>query len=208
MPARRLVHIVDDDSDVRRSLGVLLRANGYVPHLFADGRAFLDAIGGLDAGCVLLDLRLSGMDGLEILESLAHRTHLVRAVIVTGHADVGTAVQAMKLGASDFVEKPFDDGQILAILSRIFAEIEAEEPSFKRHEQARQSVAKLSPRERDVLIGLMTGQSNKVLAHELGLSARTVEMHRAHMMDRLGVTSLPDALRIAFEAGLFPSNEG
>lgn len=205
MPSRRQVYIVDDETVVRRSMAFLLRSADYKPLPYASGKDFLRNADIDTPACLLLDLRMPGLDGIAVLEELGRRPHQLMTVMITGHGDVSSAVRAMRLGARDFVEKPFEEDYLVSILERVFSELEVQQLSLKGRQEAQERVRRLSARERDVLIGLMTGRSNKLIAHELGLSVRTIDMHRAKMMDRLAVTSLSDALRLAFEAGLFPS---
>lgn len=196
------VYLVDDDSAVRTSLSFFLRTAGFTVRPFGAGQEFVAAISQLGSGCVLLDLRMPGMDGFEVIAALsAYRTQLP-VVVMTGHGDVATAVRAMKAGAIDFLEKPFEEDVLLDILSRTFQSHAGRLGDDDRHAAAAALLAALTDRERHVLLGLVSGRANKVLAYELGISIRTVEMHRASMMDRLRVRTFADALRIAFEGKL------
>lgn len=202
------VHVIDDDEGMRRSLAVLLRYGGLSVEAYPDAATFL---GGLPApadqrGCVLTDVRMPGLDGLTLLRELRARGAALPVVVMTGHGDVATAVLAMKGGAFDFIEKPFARD---AVLGAVRAAMDAGSPpgagaSSHRHlvAGAAARVAALSEREREVLDHLVAGSSNKVIAHDLGLSPRTVEQHRARMMERLGVRSLPEAVRLAVWADL------
>ncbi len=196
------IYIVDDDSAVRLSTAFFLNAVGFVTRQFADGPEFLDSVDDLAPGCVLLDVRMPGMDGLEVLAQLAERGARLPVVVVTGHGDVTTAVHAMQLGALDFLEKPFEEDVVLAVLARVFATLEDRVRDDSRRRDAEARIARLSEREREVLDGLIAGSGNKVLAFEIGISVRTVEMHRAGMMERLGVRTFAEALRLAFDAGV------
>jgi two-component system, LuxR family, response regulator FixJ len=201
MSNERIVHVVEDDAAVRRSLERLLDSAGFTPVLYENAVSFLRAAQGLSAGCVLLDIRMPEMDGLELQSRLNSLGFLLPVIVMTGHGDVQTAVRAMKAGAHDFIEKPFDDerllsaiDQALALAGRVSREREAAE--------ARDKTATLSPREREVLEGLVGGKPNKVIAYDLGISVRTVEVHRAHMLERLGTRSTAEAIRLAVMATL------
>ena len=202
--SRRRVYIVDDDSGIRRSTYFLLTTCGYVPHSFASGADFLDAQPTLEPGCVLLDVRMPDLDGLKLLEQQRepHRHHPV--VVMTGHGDVALAVRAMKLGAVDFLEKPFEESVLLETIEQAFAVLDRTRDMQDKRAATADLIGKLTARETDVLRGLLGGLSNKAIAFDLGLSTRTVEMHRASMMERLHVRSLSEALAIALSAELPP----
>lgn len=208
MTLTRQVYVVDDDSMVRSSTAYFLAASGLGARMFRSGQEFLDALPGLDPGCVLLDVRLPGIDGLQVLEAMHDRLAQFPVIVMTGHGDVATAVRAMKLGASDFHEKPFDEAALLDTLARLFAMLDKQVEADDHQAAAQARLALLTRREVDVLRGLAAGLPNKVLAYELGLSVRTVEMHRANMMTRLGVRSLPEALRLAYLAGMVAIDPG
>lgn len=195
----RSVYVVDDDAAVREATVTLLTSAGYAPVAFASGTAFLDSAE-LDAGGVaLLDICMPGPSGLDVQATLIERRSNLSVIVVTGHGDVATAVQAMKAGATDFLEKPYQPAVLLDAVRRgLRFSFETAGPAHN----AREMIARLSPREVEVLNGLMAGGSNKRIARQLNVSPRTVEMHRAKMMERLGVRSLPEALRVAHEAGL------
>ncbi|HEX7853456.1 MAG TPA: response regulator [Sphingobium sp.] len=202
MTDRKLVHIVDDEEAVRRSIGYMLRVAGYAFESWPSGAAFLQDSDHVEEGCILLDVRMADMDGLQVQEALTERGVTMPVVIMTGHGDISTAVRAMKAGAIDFIEKPFDKAGLLTALNAAFAHIDAAGGAVPRTLQAEQILDGLTPRERDVLEGLVKGLPNKTIAYDLGISARTVEVHRANLMTKLNVRSLSDALRIAFSAGL------
>lgn len=197
-----MVYVVDDDGAVRESTVLFLIAAGYLTRAFPDGLAFLAAADKLVPGCVLLDVRMPGIDGLEVLQRLNGRRAQLPVAVMTGHGDIATAVRAMQLGALDFLEKPFEEEVIVAVLDRIFAVLADNARKDRCHLEAVACIARLSEREREVLEGLLAGFANKVLAFQMGISVRTVEMHRAGMMDRLGVRTFAEALRLAFEAGI------
>lgn len=198
----RIVYLVDDDEAIRRSAGFMLKTSGHVVKAYASGVEFLKESKDLEPGCVLLDIRMPGMDGLEVQQALRDRGSLLPIVIMTGHGDVGIAVRAMKVGAIDFIEKPFQKSVLLEALDQGFSQIERRDSSQARADEAQVRLQALTPRERDVLAGLVRGHPNKTIAYDLGISPRTVEIHRANLMAKLEVHSLSDALRIAFAAGL------
>jgi len=198
------VYVVDDDRDVRRSLSFMLGASDVRSHPFGSGEDFLDAIPDLQPGCILLDLRMPQMDGFHVMAELARREIDWPVIVMTGHGEVPVAVRAMKLGAIDFIEKPFSEEALLASFGNAFSLLDEREATGKRRRAARDRVTQLTSRETDVLRGLLAGESNKQLAQRLGISLRTVEMHRGNMMERLEVASLAEALKLALEAGLEP----
>ena len=200
-----LVYVVDDDRDVRRSLSFMLGASDLRSHPFASGEDFLEALADLAPGCILLDLRMPQLDGFQVMDELAKREVDWPVIVMTGHGEIPVAVRAMKLGAIDFIEKPFSEEALLACFGNAFSLLDERESTGKRRREARDRVALLTARESDVLRGLLAGESNKQLATRLGISLRTVEMHRGNMMERLGVTSLAQALTLALEAGLEPA---
>ena len=200
---RNAVYVVDDDADVRASLAYFLASAGFAERAFADPRTFLAEAGDLAPGCVLLDVRMPVMDGFEVLEHLAGQLRLP-IVVMTGHGDVVTAVRTMKLGAVDFLEKPFEEAVLLEILQRTFDTLGDTVRGLDRRRDAQARLAALTDREREVLVALLGGCANKVIAFDLGLSVRTVEMHRAAMMDRLGVRTFAEALRLALDGGIEP----
>ena len=195
------VYVIDDEGDVRRSLGFFLKTAGFLPRPFLSGEDFLADAPQLAPGCVLLDVRLGGISGLEVIEQLGARRSRLPVIIMTGHGDIATAVQAMKLGAIDFLEKPFGEDALAAALRRGFDLLEQRSRAEDERQEAERLIESLSPREHNVLALLSEGKSNKEVANLLDLSVRTVEMHRAAMFDRLSVRSLPEALKIAFRAG-------
>ena len=196
------VYVVDDEEAVRRSVSFLLRASGFQAELFASGTEFLREVKGLEPGCVLLDVRMPEMDGLEVQRELVQRGVMLPVIVLTGHGDISTAVQAMKHGAVDFLEKPFEKAALLAALDVGFARLGAAGEEADAARAAQQRLGALTARERDVLAGLAKGLPNKTIAYDLGISPRTVEVHRANLMTKLEVRSLYEALRIAFAAGM------
>lgn len=202
MTPKRIVHLVDDEESIRKSAGFMLKTSGFAVQTYASGIAFLKAVKTAEPGCILLDVRMPGMDGLEVQEVLAERGVTMPVIVLTGHGDVGIAVRVMKAGAVDFLEKPFEKSALLASIGVAFSRLDKSDARSLREAEARVRVAVLTPREREVLIGLANGFPNKTIAYDLDISTRTVEVHRANLMTKLEVHSLSDALRIAFSAGL------
>lgn len=202
MTDRRQIYLVDDDDAVRRSAGFMLKTSGFAVEPFASGVEFLKGVEALAPGCILLDVRMPGMDGLEVQRALGERGIAFPVIVLTGHGDVNVAVAAMKAGALDFIEKPFEKAVLLAALEEGFSQIERSDRGKARAAEAVLRLNVLTVREHDVLEGLVRGFPNKTIAYDLGISARTVEIHRANLMTKLNVRSLSEALRIAFAAGL------
>ena len=199
----RSIYIVDDDDAVRSSLYSLLSAlPDQLVRTFASGEAFLERSDELDPGVVLLDHSMPGLTGMEVLQRLDARRFV--AVILTGHGSVAIALEAIRSGAADFLEKPYDPDTLLQILDRAFSNLEQDRAALAKVAAAQAKIERLSAREREVLKGLIEGRPNKVIAHELEISPRTVEIYRSNVMEKLEVRSLSEALRIAFAAGLFP----
>ena len=202
MTPKRLVYLVDDDDAVRRSAGFMLKTSGYEVEAFASGVEFLKQVKQAEPGCILLDVRMPEMDGLEVQRELKVQGVTMPVIVLTGHGDVNVAVTAMKAGALDFIEKPFEKAVLLAALDEGFAQIEQSDSSKTRANEAATRLKALTGREQDVLQGLVRGHPNKTIAYDLGISPRTVEIYRANLMTKLGVHSLSEVLRIAFAAGL------
>ena len=202
MSDRRLVHIVDDEDAIRRSASFMLRTSGFDTRTYQSGVEFLKEVKRADPGCVLLDVRMPEMDGLEVQRELNDRGVSLPVIVLTGHGDISIAVQAMKAGAVDFLEKPFEKNQLMVALDAGFARLERREEAATTSHNAEVRIAALTAREQEVLQGLARGFPNKTIAYDLGISPRTVEVHRANLMTKLEVRSLSEALRIAFAAGL------
>lgn len=196
----KLVHIVDDDPAVRRSVAFMLKTSGHRVESYESGTDLIKAGNHLDDGCILLDIRMPGMDGLEVQQALQERGVSLPVIIMTGHGDVSLAVRAMKAGAVDFIEKPFEKETLLASVGEAFARLTRREATDDRARDAAVRLQALTARERDVLNGLAQGLPNKTIAYDLGISPRTVEIHRANLMTKLNVRSLSEALRLAFAA--------
>jgi two-component system response regulator FixJ len=192
------VHLIDDDEDVRRALSFLLGTAGLAVRVYDSAARFLGQDMASVSGCVVSDVRMPGMDGLELLRRLAADGVRLPVVIMTGHADVPMAVEAMKSGAVDFIEKPFSDETLLAAVRTAFDSRRAGAQGNSAHVRAR--LVSLTPRERQVLDGLLAGHANKTIAFDLGLSPRTVEVHRANVMTKMGASSLSDLVRMTLRA--------
>jgi two-component system, LuxR family, response regulator FixJ len=201
------VYVVDDDRDVRRSLSFMLGTAELTSRPFASGTDFLENLDDLKPGCILLDIRMPQVDGFHVMAELLRKHVEWPVIVMTGHGEVSVAVRAMKLGAVDFIEKPFEEAVLLSSLDRAFVLLKDRGETAQRKQQAQERVNALTAREMEVLQGLMAGMANKLLARELDISLRTVEMHRANMMDRLGVSSLAEALTLAVQAGVEPLNK-
>lgn len=202
MTEHRLIHIVDDEEAIRKSASFMLSTSGFEVETHEDGVAFLDAAATAKPGCVLLDVRMPQMGGLEVQAELNRRGITFPVIVLTGHGDITTAVEAMKAGAVDFIEKPFEKSKLLDAIGRAFDRLDRTSEAASSEQEARDRMAALTGREVDVLRGLVRGHPNKTIAFDLGISPRTVEVHRANLMAKLGVRSLSEALRIAFAAGL------
>jgi two-component system, LuxR family, response regulator FixJ len=204
MPAEGLIYVVDDDEAVRDSLSLLLEARGYTVRGFASAGEFLNAAANLRAGVLIADIRMPGMDGLELQQRLTERGLVFPLIVITGHGDVPLAVRAMKAGALDFIEKPFAADIILNSASAALdRRTDKTEPNPAAAE-AETRLALLTPREREVLEGLLAGLPNKSIAYDLAISPRTVEIHRARVMDKMGARSLSELVRLSLAAGMQP----
>jgi two-component system, LuxR family, response regulator FixJ len=205
LPTDPCVYVVDDDKAVRDSLSVLLESKGYMVRNFASAPEFLAAASSLPLGCLIVDILMPEMDGLELGERLCALSLDFPMIVITGHADVPLAVQAMKAGAGDFIEKPFAAEPLLDSLEQARSRLG---PSPGERDPATAAAAArlalLSPREREVLEGLLDGLSNKSIAYDLAISPRTVEIHRARVMDKMGARSLSELVRLALAAGVRP----
>ena len=196
MSGEVLVHVVDDDEGIRESLALLLNSNDIPNVTYASAEAFLGAFPNLGLGCVLTDVRLPGKDGLDLLHSLTHPRHAVSIIVMTGHGDVPLAVEAMKRGADDFLEKPIDGELLLAAVRGGLSKVHDIDQNQAERASAIDRIHKLSSREREVLDGLAAGKSNKVIAFDLNISPRTVEIYRANLMKKMEAGSLSKLLRL------------
>ena len=202
MPDR--VIVVDDDEAVLDSLQVMLEADGFAVETFDRARALLERYDRAGHSCIVTDVRMPDMDGLALLQALKARGPLPPVIVMTGHGDVPLAVRAMKLGARDFLEKPFDPGALIRSIRELLA---PPAPAGVADDPLGRRVATLTPREREVLEQLVIGRSNKAIARELGISPRTVEIHRARVMEKMQAESLSQLVRMAFVAGIDPDDE-
>jgi two-component system response regulator FixJ len=196
MPDNAIVHLIDDDEDVRRALAFLLGTAGLAVKVYESAILFLDNYDGSQTGCIVSDVRMPGMDGLQLLKRLKEMGVKLPVIVLTGHADVALAVEAMKAGAMDFIEKPFSDEILLNAIQSALTQRPSSMPRGNV-EQIRARMASLTPREREVLDGLLRGHPNKTIAYDLGLSPRTVEVHRANVMTKMAASSLSELVRMA-----------
>jgi two-component system, LuxR family, response regulator FixJ len=201
MPDNRIVHIVDDDEAVRQSLAFLLSSTGLAVRLYDSASAFLAGLASVKGGCLITDMRMPDMTGLELLHQLRAKACGLPAIVITGHGDVALAVEAMKAGAIDFIEKPFDQE---AILTAVKAALERGGEGGDTVAIAAR-LASLSERERQVLEGLIAGHPNKTIAYDLGISPRTVEVYRANLMTKMEARSLSELIRMAILAKVTPA---
>ena len=199
------IFIVDDDEAVRDSLQILLETEGYRTAVFGSGLEFLDAYRAGQAGCLLADVRMPDMSGLDLQEILAERQLQLPVIIITGHGDVSMAVRAMKAGAVDFIEKPFADTTILDSVQRALSRADQPRADQALATEAEARLQALTPREREVLERLVLGRPNKIIAFELNISPRTVEIHRARVMEKMQADSLSHLVRLALAAKVQPS---
>lgn len=197
--ADTVVHIVDDEEAVRNSLAFLLSGAGFAVRVHESATAFLAIAPQITNGCLITDLRMPDMDGVELLRRLRDADALLPAIVITGHGDVQMAVEAMKSGAIDFIEKPFGDDVIIESISRAASRAAERVQSGATLEIVKQRVASLSDRERQVLKGVVAGQANKTIAFELGISPRTVEVYRAGLMGKMQAKSLPELVRMIMD---------
>lgn len=205
MASETTVFIVDDDADVRDSLRALLESARFDVEDFPSAASFLAAVTPGRGACLVADVRMPDMDGLALQEELVKRGVDLPVIIVTGHGEVPLAVRAMKAGAVDFIEKPYDDDLLLESVGRAQALNLNLRAKASSAQEAAERISTLTPREREVLEHLVAGQPNKVIAHELGISPRTVEIHRAHLMEKMQARSLSDLVRIALTSGVQPA---
>jgi two-component system, LuxR family, response regulator FixJ len=203
MPSDRgVVHVIDDDEAVRQSLAFLLETAGIAVQAYDSAVAFLKVATEVEAGCVITDVRMPDVSGIDLLRRLKELKIEVPVIVITGHGDVPLAVEAMKIGAADFLEKPFDDEALLAsVRSALDNQNRNSQRQAERAEIAAR-LAALSNRERDVLEGLVAGCANKQIAFDLGISPRTVEIYRANLMTKMAAVSLSDLVRMALVAGI------
>ncbi|KLK91764.1 response regulator FixJ [Microvirga vignae] len=208
MPSEAIVHVVDDDLAVRQSLSFLLASDGLPVRLHESASAFLDSVKSASDGCIVTDVRMPGIDGIEFLRRLKSHGFTLPVIVMTGHADVPLAVEAMKEGAIDFIEKPFDDDLFLAAVRAALKHQQEHAHHEAQTAEVRARVEALSERESQVLEGLVAGKANKVIAYDLGISPRTVEIYRANVMTKMQASSLSELVRMALLVGIRPTGTG
>jgi FixJ family two-component response regulator len=194
------VFIVDDDAGVRSSIRVLLKSIGIAATALGSAKEFLDGFDPEQPGCLVLDIRMPGMSGMELQQQLNLKGAILPVIFITGHGDVPMAVEAMQHGAFDFLQKPFRDQDLIDRIQKALARDRDTRASLRKHSQIRERLDSLTPREKEVLKLLTAGQQNKVMAGELGLSQRTVEIHRAHVMEKMGASSVAQLVRMVMDA--------
>ena len=200
------IYVIDDDDAVRQSLEFLLKTAGYAVTGFESAKAFLEILPELRSGCILTDVRMPEITGIDLLRRVKERGVDIPVIVITGHGDISLAVDAMKLGAVDFLEKPFDEDQLLAALKSALNQ-DADQAERKAElSEIHDKLAVLSNRERQVLDGLVAGSANKTIAFDLGISPRTVEIYRANLMTKMGANSLSDLVRMAMMAGILKNS--
>jgi len=201
MPGDNVVHVIDDDDAVRDSLSFLLTAAEIAVETYESAAAFLNALPDVSAGCIVTDVRMPGISGIDLLKRLHEGGVTMPVIVITGHGDVPLAVEAMKLGAIDFLEKPFDEESLLTTVRAALDRHRDDDKRAAREAEIRERLASLSARERQVLDGLLAGHPNKTIAFDLAISPRTVEIYRANLMTKMQAGSLSDLVRMALLAG-------
>ena len=197
MQSQPIVHIVDDDSAIRDSLSFLMKSVGFESKVYASAETFLNQADFDKPGCLIVDVRMRGMSGLELQQVLNEKNSKLPVIIITGHGDIPMAVQAMQAGAVDFLEKPYDNQILIARIRQCLEEVTKEQDKESRIAEAKARLTQLTPRELEVLNLLVAGKHNKIIANELNISVRTAEAHRAKVMKKLRADSLSDIVRIA-----------
>lgn len=207
MPSDKgVVHVIDDDEAMRQSLAFLLGAVGMEVQTYESAEAFLEIAPTVKAGCVITDVRMPRLSGVELLRQLRDRQVSIPVIMITGHGDVPLAVEAMKIGAMDFLEKPFDDEALLASVRSALDQLDRDQKRQAERSDIEGRLATLSNRERDVLQGLVAGHPNKQIAYDLGISPRTIEIYRANLMTKMQAASLSDLVRMALIVGLLAAD--
>jgi two-component system response regulator FixJ len=202
MSQGKKVYVIDDDPAMRDSLDFLLGSAGFSVHVFDSAQVFLDELAKLEPGCVVTDVRMPGIDGIELLRRMHSGARKLPVIIMTGHGDMRLAVEAMKLGALDFLEKPFEDDRLIGMIESALSEQQNGSKSEALSADLAARVASLTQRERQVMQGLVTGQSNKTIAREYDISPRTVEVYRANVMTKMQAGNLSELVRFAIRAGI------
>jgi len=196
LPNSQVVHVIDDDADVRQSLAFLLSTAGIAVQVHESAIAFLQALPQVEVGCIVTDVRMPGMDGLELQRRLRADKYAIPVIVMTGHGDIALAVEAMKAGAVDFIEKPFDDEVLIRAIKSALDSVRQESARDSAASEVRNRLKLLSERERQVLQGLVAGKANKIIAYDLGISPRTVEIYRANVMTKMQADSLSALVRM------------
>jgi two-component system response regulator FixJ len=202
MQPEPIIYVVDDDDAVRHSLEFLLKTAGSPVRGFESAKALLEVLPQIESGCIITDVRMPEITGIELLRKVKETKPDLPVIVITGHGDIALAVEAMKIGALDFLEKPFDDDQLL---SAVRSALDKDSDTSRRRAELsgiHEKLANLSQRERQVLEGLVAGNANKTIAFDLGISPRTVEIYRANVMTKMGANSLSDLVRMAMTAGI------
>ena len=208
MPSSSVVHVIDDDEALRESLAFLLGTAHLAVRTYESAMAFLDGLPRAEPGCIITDVRMPGISGVELLRRLKSLGVAFPVIVITGHGDVPLAVEAMKLGAVDFLEKPFEDDALLAAVRSALGRHDQYARREAEKAEIFQRIASLSAREHQVLDGLVAGNPNKTIAFDLGISPRTVEIYRANVMTKMQAASLSDLVRMALVGGLLTSSSG
>jgi two-component system response regulator FixJ len=206
MQSDKVVHVIDDDEAMRKSLAFLLRAAKLEVQTYSSAAEFLERLPQAKSGCVITDVRMPGISGIDLLKRLRELKAAMPVIVITGHGDVPMAVQAMKEGAIDFLEKPFEEEAMLAAIRAAFDVQAADADRQRTVAEIRERIASLSAREREVLEGLVAGQANKVIAYNLGISPRTVEIYRANVMTKMKASSLSELVRMALIGGVIQTS--
>jgi two-component system response regulator FixJ len=202
MAADAIVHVIDDDEAVRQSLEFLLRASGVAAKTYESASAFLSALPTVETGCIITDVRMPGISGIELLKRLGEMQVKLPVIVITGHGDVPLAVEAMKFGAVDFLEKPFEDEHLLGSVRSALDRAQQNAARDAKRTEVEARLATLTNREREVLGGLVAGKPNKIIAFDLAISPRTVEIYRANVMTKMGAASLSELVRMALVTGV------
>jgi len=202
MPVEELVYVIDDDPAMRDSLDFLLESAGLKARLFESAVSFLAALPGLGPGCIVSDVRMPDLDGLELLKRLRATNKSLPIIIMTGHGDIPLAVEAMKLGARDFIEKPFEDDRLIGSITAALSGATERHKNEAMAADIASRIASLSPRERQVLDGLVAGLSNKLIARDYDISPRTIEVYRANVMTKMQASSVSELVRFAIRGGI------
>jgi two-component system response regulator FixJ len=197
-----VVHVIDDDADVRQSLAFLLSTAGIAVRVHESAVAFLEALPTIEGGCVVTDVRMPGMDGIALQRRLKTENNSIPVIVMTGHGDISLAVEAMKAGAVDFIEKPFEDDVLIGAIKTALSRRRQDNERRSATSEVRDRLKLLSERERQVLDGLVAGKPNKIIAYDLGISPRTVEIYRANVMTKMKADSLSTLVRMVLQQGV------